>query len=526
MKKNAEKKKKDTKIWLWIVSIVTLVLAISKFPAFASLLFFAVGLATLPVKKWQIFIESKLPEKVKKAKTLIVVAAATLGFICSPGQSSEIQNDNVISETINIQEIEESLETNKEESLESIIEETQIIASSEEVALIESTTEKSTEDSKVQSTESQEADIASDIESKPEITEDSYFEVHYLDVGQGDAALVCCDGQYLLIDGGNKTDSSLIYSYLEDLNATYLDYIVASHAHEDHIGGLSGALNYASVGTVYCPVTEYDTEAFKDFKKYVEKAGVTITVPEAGDSFYIGSAKAKIIGLNVGSNENDKSIVLRICYGETSFLFTGDAEREAEEAILCNGYDLGSTVLKVGHHGSDDSTTYPFLREIMPSVAIISVGAGNGYDQPMEGTLSKLKDADVKVYRTDLQGDIIVKSNGKDVTVEVEKNPDADTLAPQAASASIPTSNSTSESVMPEESESNEPESNETNTTGAYAVNGNNGKIHMVGSCAATGSGKNAMKNPVYFDTFEQAEQYSISIAPSEKKRKCGNCWK
>ncbi len=261
-------------------------------------------------------------------------------------------------------------------------------------------------------------------------TEDSFFEVHFIDVGQADAALVLCDGKAMLIDGGNAEDSSLIYTYLKDRGIDYLDYIVCTHGHEDHVGGLAGALNYASAGKALCPVTDYDSRAFQSFVSYLEKQDLSITVPTAGDSFQLGSASVQILGpINLEAEDvNNTSIVLRVVYGATSFLFTGDAGREEEQDILNAGYDLDSTVLKVGHHGSASSTTYPFLREVMPEYAVISVGKDNSYGHPTEEVLSRLRDADVKVFRTDMQGDVICSSDGETVSFSVERNADADTL--------------------------------------------------------------------------------------------------
>lgn len=231
--------------------------------------------------------------------------------------------------------------------------------------------------------------------------------VHFLDVGQADAALVICDGKTMLIDGGNRDDSSFLYSYLQKQGVAHLDYVVATHAHEDHVGGLPGALNYATVGTVYCPVKDYDSEVFDSFVRYVRKAGSSITVPEHGDSFELGKATVKILAVNDGASVNNTSIVLKISCGTASFLFTGDGEREVEAAILDRGYDVKSTVLKVGHHGSDSSTSYRFLREVMPEYAIISCGQGNKYDHPHGVTLEKLDDAEATVYRTDKKGTVI-----------------------------------------------------------------------------------------------------------------------
>lgn len=261
-----------------------------------------------------------------------------------------------------------------------------------------------------------------------EIPDDSTIEVHFIDVGQGDSALVLCDGEAMLIDGGEASESSKIYSYLKTNGIDYLDYVVATHAHSDHIGGLSGALNYAKVGTALCPVTSYDSETFSSFVKYLDKQGVSITVPSTGESFMLGSASVQILGPQKDYDDpNDTSIVLKVIYGETSFLFTGDAERTAEGDILDAGYDLSATVLKVGHHGSDTSTSYPFLREVMPEYAVIQVGVDNSYGHPTEDTLSRLRDADVKVYRNDLQGTIICVSDGQTVSFTTEKNESAQT---------------------------------------------------------------------------------------------------
>lgn len=264
----------------------------------------------------------------------------------------------------------------------------------------------------------------------PTLPQGSELQVRFLDVGQADAALISCDGHHMLIDGGNRGDSNLIYSVLQREEISYLDMVVATHAHEDHIGGLPGAFQYASAGLTLSPVTAYDSDVFETFAARAQERGGGLTVPQPGDTYPLGSATVTILGVNGAEDTNNTSIVLRIDYGETSFLFTGDAEREAEQVILDSGLPLGATVLKVGHHGSDTSTSYPFLREIMPQYAVISVGAGNSYGHPTEETLSRLRDADVKVFRTDMQGDIVFTSDGKTVTAQTQRNQNADTLGP------------------------------------------------------------------------------------------------
>lgn len=265
--------------------------------------------------------------------------------------------------------------------------------------------------------------------------EGSSFEVHFIDVGQADSALVICDGHYMLIDGGNAEDSDLVYAYLERHGAEHLDCMVATHAHEDHIGGLSGALNYAAVDVAYCPVTEHDTKVFQNMVKYLGEQGKSLTVPESGDKFNLGSAQVEILGpVRVYSDTNNTSIVLRVDYGETSFLFTGDMEASAEKDLIESGANLRATVLKAGHHGSDTSSSYQFLREVMPKYTVISVGEGNKYGHPSEEILSRYRDVGAEVYRTDMQGHIIAASDGKTVTFRTEK---------EASVATNPTENST-----------------------------------------------------------------------------------
>ena len=256
--------------------------------------------------------------------------------------------------------------------------------------------------------------------SKTQHSEDSTFSIHFFNVGEGDSALVECDGHYMLIDGGNPSNSSFLYSYLQRHKIEYLDDIICTHVHADHAGGLSGALNYAKVGTAYAPVTKGDGKAFINFVKYLDKQGKGITVPSPGDSFALGSAKITIIGpvdMSLASeNENNSSIVLRIVYGDTSFLFTGDAEEAEELSIVNSKAVLRSTLLKVGHHGSSTSSSKEFLRAIKPDVSIISVGKDNGYGHPHEVILERLQKFCTKIYRTDIQGEIICRSDGSSLS--------------------------------------------------------------------------------------------------------------
>ena len=298
---------------------------------------------------------------------------------------------------------------------------------------------------------------------------DGNLEVYFIDVGQADAALVLCDGQSMLIDGGNAADSSKMYTVMKNHKITELDYVIGTHAHEDHIGGLAGALNYSSVKVAYCPVISYDSKAFQNFQKAVEKRGISLTVPKNGDTFAFGDAECEILAVNTDSDTNNSSIVLRIAYGDTSFLFTGDAEREVEQAILNGKKDIQSTVLKVGHHGSESSTSYLWLREVMPQYAVISVGKGNSYGHPTDAVLSRLRDAEVTTFRTDMQGDISCVSDGKTVEFTVSRNRDADVFASVGA-------NSTQKTT---ENKPTEPAAKSEPVGQAYVLNTNTKKFHI-----------------------------------------------
>ena len=330
------------------------------------------------------------------------------------------------------------------------------------------------------------------------------FEIHYIDVGQADAALITCSGHAMLVDGGNVGDSSLIYSYLKEHKVDYLDYIVCTHPHEDHVGGLAGALNYAKVGTAFCPVTYYDTEPFNSFVKYLDKQEKTITVPAAGEYFELGDATAQIVGpVNWNANVNNMSIVFRIQYGQTSFLFTGDAEREEELEIIETGYNLKSTVLKVGHHGSSSSTSYPFLYYVQPDYGVISVGGDNKYGHPTEETLSRLRDADVTVYRTDEYGTIICKSDGKTVSfttpdLESHQSPVA-TLPSQTifeGTQQVTRETSTAGTVTSQSTSDDSQISREVPTSTTYVVNINTHKFHYP-DCSSVS--KMSPKNKKYY---------------------------
>ena len=256
---------------------------------------------------------------------------------------------------------------------------------------------------------------------------DSTFSIQFIDVGQGDSALVECDGHYMLIDGGDTNAGQKVYDVLEENGIQKLDILAISHLHADHIGGLTKALTYASsIGITISNSTYSEKETFRKFEHELGINGSKITVPAPGDKFELGSATVEVV--DVSAEEANDSLVLLISYGDTKFLFAGDIEDAAQERIAekyQNDKDEPYKIdlIKMPHHGSYTGTLYRFVRTFMPDYAIISVGAGNTYGHPHRETMDLLdsKTWKPKVYRTDLNGDIIVRSNGKELSVETSK---------------------------------------------------------------------------------------------------------
>ena len=247
------------------------------------------------------------------------------------------------------------------------------------------------------------------------------LEVHFLDVGQGDCAVVMCDGETMVIDGGPKSASEMVYSYLRNsLHLRFIDYVVSTHPHVDHCGGLPAVTRNFQVDLLLTPVLEWDSNAFRDMIGFAKSQGTPVAVPETGDTLRLGSATVTILYCwpdEVKNNTNNSSIVLRVDYVETSFLFTGDAEDYAEYLMLIGDVNLKADVLKVAHHGSSDSSSEKFLRAVSPEYAVISAGRGNKYGHPHRAVLERLRDVNAKVLRTDERGTVIIRDDGKNLTV-------------------------------------------------------------------------------------------------------------
>ena len=238
--------------------------------------------------------------------------------------------------------------------------------------------------------------------------------IYCLDVGQGDASIIMRNGYTMMIDGGDSSNSSFIYSFLRNtLGISHIDTIIVTHPHSDHVGGIAAALNACSVDVIYTPVKEYDTRQWDSVLKYAELQGTPVVIPSYGEYFYLGDALVEILApLRYNINLNNMSIVIKITYGEYSFLFMGDAEWEEEMDLLDSGFDLTADVIRIGHHGSDSSSIRDFLKAVSPKYAIISVGRKNAYGHPGAKTLQTIEDLDIIMYRTDLDGTVICVTDG------------------------------------------------------------------------------------------------------------------
>ncbi|MDF2868875.1 MAG: fold metallo-hydrolase [Anaerocolumna sp.] len=251
----------------------------------------------------------------------------------------------------------------------------------------------------------------------------SDLKVMYLDVGQGDAILIQSQGESMLIDAGEKDQGSTVINYLEQENIESLKYIICTHPHSDHIGGMAEVINEYKAEEIFLGKQKYDTDTYNNLIHLVEKRKITKKYPKAGDTYKLGDSSFEFLTpleKDYGDNTNNYSLVIKMTNGKNSFLFTGDMEEEAEKDLLSGNIKLEADVLKVGHHGSLTSSSIEFLREVDPVYAVISVGKDNSYGHPSSITLANLEDEDVQVYRTDVMGTVIVNSDGDNITVKTE----------------------------------------------------------------------------------------------------------
>lgn len=254
-------------------------------------------------------------------------------------------------------------------------------------------------------------------------TGENILSVHFIDVGQGDCTLIeLPEDKVMLIDAGDNGKESIIFEYLEELGVEKIDYLIATHPHADHIGGMEEIMERYEIGEIYMPNAETASTTFENMLDVAESKNLSINSAYEGKNIFdYSGVKADIISPKKGesySNLNNYSVAVKLVCGEKSFLFTGDAEKETENEILDDFEAIECDVLKVGHHGSSTSSEYEFLKAVNPQYAVISCGKDNEYGHPHRETLESLKKIKAEVLRTDELGTIVIETDGKKISIK------------------------------------------------------------------------------------------------------------
>ncbi len=366
-----------------------------------------------------------------------------------------------------------------------------------------------------------------------------FLTVHFLDVGQADCALLQFPaGEDVLIDAGNRADAEFILEYLEEAGVDHLDAVVATHPHEDHIGAMADILRAVETDVVFLPAVDADTNVYTNLLYAMEETGAEEMRIDSPQEISLGGMAAQFLTpLDTYDDLNNASLVLRLSYGETVFLFTGDIEKEAEEDLVESGFPLKADVLKVPHHGSDTSNTEAFLRAVSPQVAVVSVGADNDYGLPNDGALTRLSDAGAQVLRTDEEGTIVIKSDGTTIALEdgllrgegeTEKAPKQEEgavqegalaeegaaeetviQAPAAAEEPLPDDNKTEVAPLPDDTKT---QAAQPSAAEGAIIGNKNSKVYHNDTCSSLPK----EENRVYFDSPQEAQ--------AEGYRACSRC--
>lgn len=256
--------------------------------------------------------------------------------------------------------------------------------------------------------------------------QDSNFAVYYLDVGQSDCTIITCDDEVMLIDSGTSNQGYNIRTSLFTLGIEEIDYMVITHQHDDHMGAAAELLSHYSVSNIMMPkiadVSSVNMLSYDNLLEAISENDVNPIPVSGGESFTLGSALVEVLSpIKQDDNLNNMSVVLKVTYGETSFLFLGDSEKEIEKQLLRSGESLSADVLKVGHHGSATSSHESFLEAVNPTYAVISCGDLNSFGHPHSDVINRLLDYDIVPYITSFNGNIIAASDGKNVKMYAEK---------------------------------------------------------------------------------------------------------
>ncbi|HZJ57302.1 MAG TPA: MBL fold metallo-hydrolase [Clostridia bacterium] len=244
--------------------------------------------------------------------------------------------------------------------------------------------------------------------------------VHFIDVGQGDSILIRLpSGENMLIDAGDNDKGKVVVDYLKEQGIEKIDHLVGTHPHADHIGGLDDVIDEFDIGDIYMPKVSHTTKTYMDVLEAIDRKGLKIKAAKSGSTIPTEGAKAEILAPDSdlkSDNLNDYSAVIRLTYGQTTFLFQGDAEKKTEDLILSSHTNIKAHVIKLGHHGSSTSNTPDYIETVDPRYAVITLGAGNKYGHPHKEITDLLDAKGITVYRTDQNGTVIAVSDGREVS--------------------------------------------------------------------------------------------------------------
>lgn len=317
------------------------------------------------------------------------------------------------------------------------------------------------------------------------------MKVHFLDVGQGDSIFIeLPDDKTMLIDASEKEYADRITTYIYSCGYSSLDYVVATHPHSDHIGGMADVIGSFIVGNVILSPATHTTKTYTNMLTAIDQSGAKVTLGTAGkEIFSDGDLSAVVIApvTEDYSDLNNSSVMIMLTYGDKKFLFTGDAEEEEERTVTA---DVKCDVLKVGHHGSSTSTSSAFLAAASPEYAVISCGMGNSYGHPHTETIDKLKKAGINIYRTDLQGNIVMTCDGKNITVNAEPSTASGASSAESkpettkAATTIVATKATTTTVRTTPAPATEKPAEDDPVSYSYVLNTNTMKIHRP-SCSS-----------------------------------------
>lgn len=332
--------------------------------------------------------------------------------------------------------------------------------------------------------------------TEPITEEDTGLTVHFIDVGQGDCTLIESKGHFALIDAGEYSEADKVISYLASAGVESLDFIISTHPHSDHCGGLSAVMRNFETGYFISPNVDYDSSTWKYVLDAADERGVSFETPELYDTYQVGAATLTVLSPasdGIYSDLNNYSIVVMAEYGNSSFLLTGDAEALVEKELVRSGYDLSADVLKCGHHGSSSSTCEQFLDAVNPSASVISCGADNDYGHPHTEVLSALEERNIPVWRTDLEGNIKAATDGENIYISAgDETVAVDENTQSSADCATDTAG---------------------DSEAAYIGN-KNSKVYHKADCSSVSA--MSSKNKVEFQSKEEAEEAGY--------KSCGSC--